>query len=161
MIIDIIAVLILITGFMQGFKRGLVYELFNLIGYIGSFIFAHFMYGVIMDWITQQYGMPFGASGMRLFRPLLFAILFSLFWKLVRIIKDIVKPITKLPIISQLNDLLGGLLSLVSRLVIIIVVINILTVIPNRPVRNNLEQSIVAHRVLSRINIFESFNGQL
>lgn len=146
--------MILITGFLRGLHRGLVIELFDLIGFVAATVVAILFTQPLTDLIDQVVSNQLVNSRIDLLiKWLIFAGLFLLTSKLVRVIRNAIRPITKLPIISQLNGLLGGGINLISHYLLIFILLNFLIILPSQVIHQQYNQSSVSQWIVTQTPI--------
>ncbi len=114
-----IILLALIAGFgLFGLWFGLVHAVFSLIGtFLGLFVASRF-YEQMGNWLMNLIGWSNNFS-----KVLMFIIAFVLIARLVSVgfwlIEKVLGIVTKLPVISGLNHLLGGLFGLIEGVLVI------------------------------------------
>ena len=149
-----IILLVLIAGFgMFGLWFGFVHAVFSLIGTFVGLYFASRFYEPMANWLMGLTGWSNNFS-----KVLMFIIAFVLIARLVSIlfwlVEKVLGVITKLPIISGLNHLLGGLFGLFEGVFVIGVCIYFIARFPVGPWFMNLvSNSIVAPYLVQPVKI--------
>ena len=118
LLIDIILVLILVSLFARGWKQGFVDSLGELIGAIIAFLVAR--------WLSSPLAIPVGflmPNHPGLARFISFLIIFLLVAWLVGMVfglaAKLLKIVTKLPLISLANKILGGIMGFLAGIVFV------------------------------------------
>lgn len=154
MIFTIIIILILVFGFTRGLHKGLVVEILNLAGILLStvvgFIYTSPIAEFALNWLNHG-NSTLGTQ--RAVKWLIFGILVIGVWQIVRLVKSILIPVTKLPVIHQLNALLGGGINVLSSYLLIFFLLNLLLMIPNQAIVNQYEQSTVSQWIVKQTPI--------
>jgi uncharacterized membrane protein required for colicin V production len=158
-----VAVLVM-TGLILGYYRGFVSQLVSIAGLFIAYVVAFTFYKDIAPWIAgllsnsnseayQKY--DFFIKGFHLDTYVSNAIAFGLLLLGVKIALSIVGRIlhwiTLTPGIRTINQWAGALLGLAEAVLIVIVVVNVMTVIPNDTVQRLLKESALAPHVLNAL----------
>ncbi|GKS81849.1 hypothetical protein LPAF129_15350 [Ligilactobacillus pabuli] len=160
MLVSLIILLVLLLGFRYGFKRGLVQTLLSILGYLVvlglALYFSGGVGGFLLKYLPnldQQVGN--GETITRLFyRILAFWIIAIVGGIAFRVVTRTFTSITKLPLVSQLNSLAGGIVWLAVAYVLTFFVLLLLATSPTSPVQNSLSSSPVAQFMLKETPIF-------
>lgn len=161
MSLSLIIILLLIVAYRTGARKGLVQTVVNVVGYI--------VVAAASAWLAHEYGpalsshMPqiadaggglLAAAGINL-NSAFYQIL--LFWILTiglgigfRMVSGSLLVFTKLPVISQLNRLLGGVASFLLMYAVIFFGLILAGSWPNAEVRAAVDDSAVAEFILNR-----------
>ncbi|MFT8742739.1 MAG: CvpA family protein [Lentilactobacillus hilgardii] len=122
-----IILLILTIGFLTGWRKGFVVEVLNLIGFIVSMTVGVLFTGPVASFVNQFIDRSGGSNSAHLMIKLfIFVVLFSLVWQVIRILRRVLTPVTKLPLINQVNAILGGGINLITKYLVIFVMLNVL-----------------------------------
>lgn len=149
MILNMIILLILAIGFLTGWRKGFVVEVLNLIGFIASMTAGVLFTGPIAAFVNQFIDRSGGSNSAHLMIKLfIFVVLFSLVWQVIRILRRVLNPVTKLPLINQANAILGGGINLITKYLVIFVMLNVLILLPSQGIQNQYQQSAVSQWIV-------------
>ena len=149
--IDIVIIVVLILSILIGLKKGFLLSLIDLIGTVAIFMMAYILAPLCsssMMLINSLVNIDVGNEYLNVLiieksnELLWFVILFVVGSILVMFIKPIFKAIDELPLIKQLNHLLGGVFGIIKSYIVCLVFLFIL----NTPFIKN--GSIVIERTL-------------
>lgn len=121
---DIVFAGILILCVIAGFWRGLIRSLFGLLGGIVAIVFAFAFCQNFSDWTARTLGF-WGPAWLRvpvLRKAVSVLILFILFDILIHMAGSLLDRICRLPVLHQVNSLLGGIFGLFKGIVIVLLV---------------------------------------
>ena len=144
MILSLIIIILLICAFRYGIRRGLLGSLVSLLGYIIVFILSLFLASPLGNIIAGLFSNINDGSGLL---AMTFYKILS-FWIIVRILANVSKGFTKLPVVSQFNALLGGILTTIMMYVVIFFGLILLSNWPSQEVKQTVEESRVAVYIL-------------
>lgn len=153
--ITLVIILLLILAFRYGWKRGLLMTLLNMAGYIIVFLIAIFLskpLGRELSFVLPSLWKSSVFQGM-FYDMLAFWIVAIVGGIIYRVLARTVNGITKLPLISQVNALVGALLSTVMMYIIIFFVLLLMSVWPNQSVKASVRESTVAEWILKKTPI--------
>ena len=154
--VDIALLFVLVITLIIGLKRGLLLSLIDLVGTIAIFIMSYILAPLCADMMMLTSSFLNIDVGNEYLNTLIleksnellwFIILFAVGSLLVLFIKPIFEAIDELPVIKQLNHLLGGVFGIVKTYVICLVFVFIL----NTPIIRN-GGIIVEKTVLSYVD---------
>ncbi|MCI6063312.1 CvpA family protein [Lactobacillus salivarius] len=151
MIISLIIIILLIYAFRYGIRRGLLGSLVSLLGYIIVFILSLLLASPLGNIITDLFSNINDGSGllaMTFYKILSFWIIGIIGGIIVRILANVSRGFTKLPVISQFNALLGGILTTIMMYVVIFFGLILLSNWPSQKVKQTVEESRVAVYIL-------------
>ncbi|MGF2383704.1 CvpA family protein [Lentilactobacillus otakiensis] len=154
MIFSIGIILILIFGFLRGLHRGFVNKILSLIGFLAATLVSIVGTSPIAGWINQaifQSGQ--NETAQLIIKWVVFAVLFGLVWRIVRLLSDLLAPITRLPLLHQLNSLLGGIADFIIKYLFIFILLNFLLMFPSQSIRDQYEQSDVSQWIVKKTPI--------
>ncbi|HEX3017990.1 MAG TPA: CvpA family protein [Caproicibacter sp.] len=137
---DIIMAAVLVIFAISGFRRGFVRSLVDLIGGIVAVAAAVAYSQQFANWL-QPFFSKSGSAWMqnRLFaRAVAALILFALFEAIIQTIAYLLDHVFHLPVLRQINSLLGGVLGLCKGAVVVLLACAVLRIslpakIPNNP----------------------------
>ncbi len=121
---DIVFAGILILCVVIGFRKGLIRSLFGLLSGIVAIVFAFASCQSFSDWLVSFLGSS-GPSWIRipiLRKAISVLILFILFDILIHAVGSLLNRICRLPVLHQLNSLLGGVFGFFKGAVIVLLV---------------------------------------
>lgn len=149
MIIDIIIVVLLLLGISNGYKKGVVRQLFNIIsiiiGYIVSFLLSSRLAFLLAQFLpTNKVADQFSStlSGLNIsegyYQVISFFLIFFLVQFVIRVIGNTLGLVTKLPVIKSANKLLGGIFGFLEVYLVLFVCIYCVYVLPISPNFHNM-----------------------
>ena len=151
MILSLIIIILLICAFRYGIRRGLLGSLVSLLGYIIVFILSLFLASPLGNIIADLFSNINDGSGLlatTFYKILSFWIIGIIGGIIVRILANVSKGFTKLPVVSQFNALLGGILTTIMMYVVIFFGLILLSNWPSQKVKQTVEESRVAVYIL-------------
>lgn len=126
-------------------------SLVSLLGYIIVFILSLFLASPLGNIIADLFSNINDGSGLlatAFYKILSFWIIGIIGGIIVRILANISRGFTKLPVISQFNALLGGILTTIMMYVVIFFGLILLSNWPSQKVKQTVEESRVAVYIL-------------
>lgn len=154
MIFSIGIILILIFGFIHGLHRGFVSEILSLIGFVlatfVSLLATSPIAAFINDAIFQRGD---NQTAQLVIKWVIFALLFGLVWRLIRGMRNLLAPLTRLPIVHQLNSLLGGFADFIIKYLIIFILLNFVLIFPSETIQEQYQQSQVSQWIVKKTPI--------
>lgn len=126
-------------------------SLVSLLGYIIVFILSLFLASPLGNIIAGLFSNINDRSGLlatTFYKILSFWIIGIIGGIIVRILANVSKDFTKLPVISQFNALLGGILTTIMMYVVIFFGLILLSNWPSQEVKQTVEESRVAVYIL-------------
>ena len=126
-------------------------SLVSLLGYIIVFILSLFLASPLGNIIADLFSNINDGSGllaMTFYKILSFWIIGIIGGIIVRILANVSRGFTKLPVISQFNALLGGILTTIMMYVVIFFGLILLSNWPSQKVKQTVEESRVAVYIL-------------
>ncbi|GEN48445.1 CvpA family protein [Ligilactobacillus pobuzihii] len=160
MLVSLIILLILVLGFRYGYKRGLIQTLISVVGYVVVFLLSLYLSGPFGDFLTKympaldQSASNAGTVTMIFYRVLAFWIIAIFGGIILRVVTQTFTSITKLPVISQVNRLAGGLAWLIIFYIIVFFALLLLTTSPTSQVQDSLTSSPVAEFIIKETPVF-------
>lgn len=154
MVFSIGIILILIFGFLHGLSKGFVAEVLSLIGFVlatfVSIIGTSPIADVINNAILQGSD---NETAQVIVKWVIFVLLFGIVWRIVRGLSNLLSPLTRLPIIHQLNSLLGGAADFIIKYLFIFIVLNFLLILPSQSIQDQYQQSPVSQWIVKKTPI--------
>lgn len=154
---SIIILLVLLFGFLIGLKRGFILQVMHLIGYIASFIIATLFFRKLASHLALWIPYPDLASDSlwaiflnsqplenAFYNAISFAIIFFATKIILQIIASMLDSLANLPILRQVNKLLGALLGFVEVYLIVFIVLYILALVPVASIQTKIKSSFLA-----------------
>ncbi|MCP0885985.1 CvpA family protein [Ligilactobacillus sp. WILCCON 0076] len=166
MIISLIIIILLILAFRHGIRKGLVLPILNFIGYIlVLFISLHFAtsFGDFLatrlpdlggSTSTSILGIANISISQLIYRVLAFWIIILAGGIVFRFVARVINGVFKLPLLSQLNSLIGGILSLVVMYIAIFFGVLILSTGPTESIKASVTSAPVANFILEKTPLF-------
>jgi uncharacterized membrane protein required for colicin V production len=159
--LSLLLIILLITSFFIGFRRGFVLQLIHLTGFIIAFIVAYRYYSDLAVHIRLWIPYPQFPSDNPAFMlidafngehvyysGIAFAILFFGTKIAMQIIGSMFDFLAHLPILNVINGWLGGILCFLEVLLILVVVLHIAALLPVELVQATLKESTLAKLIL-------------
>ena len=154
MVLTIGIIGILIFGFFRGLHRGFVNEILSLIGFLAATIVSIAFTSPIADFINHAIFQNGGnQSAQMIIKWFIFAMLFGFVWRMVHLLGDLLSPITRLPLLHQLNALLGGASDLLIKYLFIFILLNFLVMFPDQSIREQYQQSVISQWIVKKTPI--------
>ncbi|KRK89154.1 CvpA family protein [Lentilactobacillus sunkii] len=154
MIFSIGIILILIFGFLRGLHRGFVAEILSLIGFVLATFVSLVATSPIAAFINDAvFKSGDNQTAQLVVKWVIFALLFGLVWRLIRVMRNLLTPLTKLPIVHQLNSLLGGFADIIIKYLIIFILLNFLLIFPSETIQEQYQQSEVSQWIVKKTPI--------
>jgi len=163
MVITIISILVLLTGFYAGYRRGFALQLVYFVGYSLSFFMAKSMYQSVGKKIELLVPYPAATQSTKLtifdnkllfdldkafYAAFGFFIVLIIGYLLTKFVGMLCYGLTFIPIVGKSDQLIGGLINLVLTYIGLVIVLTILSMVPIGMIQNTL-----AHSTLSRLMI--------
>jgi uncharacterized membrane protein required for colicin V production len=160
--LDLAIIIILIIGFFVGLKRGLIMQLFHLVGFIIAYIAARTYYDDLAPKLTLWIPYPSRGENSTLklltdsadmeaafYRAISFVIIFFAVKILLRIIGAMLDFIAHLPVLKQLNTLGGGILGFIEIYFVLFILLYIAALIPIEVLQGPLDRSFLADAIVN------------
>lgn len=159
--LSLLLLILLITSFFVGFRRGFVLQLIHLTGFIVAFVVAYLYYAElaihIRLWIPYPQFPADNPAFMLIeafnfehvyYSGIAFAILFFATKIAMQIIGSMFDFLAHLPILNFFNGWLGGILCFIETLLVLVVLLHITALLPIEMVQDVLKESTLAKLVL-------------
>ncbi|HLR22788.1 MAG TPA: CvpA family protein [Pseudogracilibacillus sp.] len=159
--ISILLILILVFGFFMGMKRGFILQLMHLLSFIIAFTVAVLYYKKLapnlVSWIpypdiTSEQSWAIFLDSMPMENAFYNAIAFALIFFGTKIILQIIASmldfVARLPVLKQLNKLLGAILGFVEVYLILFVLLYVVALTPVGKLQGYVADSFVARLIV-------------
>jgi uncharacterized membrane protein required for colicin V production len=159
--LSLLLLILLITSFFVGFRRGFILQLIHLTGFIIAFLVAYLYYNELAVHIRLWVPYPQFSSDNPAFMliesfnfedvyysGIAFAILFFATKIIVQIIGSMFDFLAHLPILNIINGWLGGVLCFLETVLILVVVLHVAALLPIELVQDVLKESSLAKLIL-------------
>jgi uncharacterized membrane protein required for colicin V production len=154
MVFSIGIILILIFGFLHGLSKGFVAEVLSLIGFVLATFVSIIGTSPIADAINNAiFQGSDNQTAKVIVKWVIFALLFGIVWRIVRGLSNLLSPLTRLPIIHQLNSLLGGAADFIIKYLFIFILLNFLLILPSQSIQDQYQQSPVSQWIVKKTPI--------
>ncbi|MEI3612618.1 CvpA family protein [Pseudogracilibacillus sp. SO30301A] len=164
--ISIIILLVLIFGFFMGLKRGFILQLMHLVGFIIAFIVAilyfrklasHLPYWIPYPEFSSDQVWAVFLNSMPLenafYNAIAFAIIFFATKIILQIIASMLDFLANLPVLRQLNKLLGAILGFVEVYFITFLILFVLALLPMEAIQVRIKSSFLATLIVEHTPI--------
>ncbi|WP_426004605.1 CvpA family protein [Bacillus sp. DWP3-1] len=153
--IDIIILFLLLMGTLVGLKRGFILQLIKLISFVVSILVASMFYQSLapqLTWIPApnfsggQAQLAFFSGNLETayYNTIAFIILFILTKILLAIIGGLLTTIASIPVIKQVNKLLGGVLGFLETYLFVFILLFVAALLPVDALQTMMSTSILA-----------------
>lgn len=171
LIFDIVIILLLIFGFIQGWKRGLITSFLHLVGTIVIFVLAFYLRGPVSAVLINYFPfMSFGgifkditSLNIVLYEGIAFficvcvlVIIFNIILKFSKILNKILNATI---ILGLPNKLLGAILNIIRYYIIIFIILFIATLIPMSS--NYVKESNLGNRIVNNTPVLSDVTKDL
>ncbi|WP_144498685.1 CvpA family protein [Bacillus pumilus] len=158
--IDIIILFLLLMGTLVGLKRGFILQFIKLISFVVSILVASMFYQSLapqLTWIPApnfsggQAQLAFFSGNLETayYNTIAFIILFILTKILLAIIGGFLTTIASIPVIKQVNKLLGGVLGFLETYLFVFILLFVAALLPVDALQTMLSKSILADAIVS------------
>ncbi|MBO8170298.1 MAG: CvpA family protein [Bacillaceae bacterium] len=161
--LDLILLFFLAGSLILGFRRGFVWQVIHLLGFVAAYLIAFFYYRdlvpVVSEWIpfpdfSENVYMSFLDVSSSLETIFYSAISFGLLFFATRLLLNaaghVFHGVVSLPVLSFFNRWLGAMLSLVEVALVLTLLINIAASLPFTMVQQELAHSRISQYVLEK-----------
>ncbi|MDY0408614.1 CvpA family protein [Virgibacillus soli] len=161
--VDFILVLLLIFGLLMGLKRGLILQVFHLIGFIVSFVIAIYYYKKLASklvlfipypdlsdkssWADFLQALPLETA---FYNAIAFVIIFFAAKIALQIIASMLDFVASLPILNSVNKLLGALLGFIEVYLLSFITLFLLALTPVDAIQQYINNSSVALFIIEK-----------
>lgn len=162
--LTIIILLILAYSFYTGFRRGLIMQAIQLLGYIITFILATKFYEPLSRYVEMVIPFPSIQQSSNLvfyneaqsflvdqafYRAITFLVIWLIGWLVTKFLAVFFTRITYYEILSHVNHIGGGLVNVLITFVMIYIFLFILSLIPMEFIQQQFVDNPVAYRIVS------------
>ncbi|MFB4159773.1 CvpA family protein [Geomicrobium sp. JSM 1781026] len=158
--LSVLILLILVTNFFIGLRRGFILQLFHLVSFFGSLIVAYLFYSDVAEYLRLWVPYPQfldDPSNMFIsafnfeavyYNGIAFAILFFATRILLHILASMLDFVSHLPVLRSVNRLLGGALGFVEAYLIVFVLLIVAALLPVDAVQQTIGNSSIARLII-------------
>lgn len=162
--LSVIILLVLIYSFYTGFRRGLVMQAVQLIGYILTFILATRFYEPISKYVEMLVPFPSVQQNSDLlfydeaqsflvdqafYRAITFVAIWLIGWLVTKFLSLFFTRITYYNVLNYVNHIGGGVVNVLISFVMIYVLLFILSLIPIEFIQQQFVDNPLAYRIVS------------
>lgn len=155
MVITLFILLVLVGGFFIGLRKGLVFQIVNLTGFIIALAVAYFYFNDIaphLRWIPYPGSTGGNAEGIY-YQAIAFVILFTGIRILWNILGSTLDFLANLPLLSIVNRWLGGAFGFMKVYLIIFLLLNLVAFVPIISVQQAVSDSTLAQTIVQNTPI--------
>lgn len=158
-----ILIILFVVGFIVGLKRGLIMQVFHLVGYILAFIIAKKYYHVLAPhlvlwipypdlsgdntWLSLLESLPLERG---FYQAISFVLIFFIAKIVLQMIASMIDFMAQLPIIHSINRILGGLLGFIEVYLIVFIILFILALAPVGFIQSSIQEANLALFMLEK-----------
>ncbi|HET7628256.1 MAG TPA: CvpA family protein [Bacillales bacterium] len=167
--LTLIILVVLIAGFFIGLRRGLIYEIIHLTGFVAAFIVAYLYFDDIASrlrlWIPYPgsgagEGVAFFSDALNLeeayYRGIAFAMLFFGTKIILHILGTMLDFLAELPLLRTVNRWLGGAFGFVEVYLLVFLLLSFAALVPLDFIQNAVGQSGLAQTIVQHTPIFSA-----
>jgi len=167
MLLTLIILIILASGFFNGFRRGLILQLVHLAGFVVAYIIAMIYFKPLAG--TLKFWIPFPSSASQsdlfqflgnmdlqtaYYRAIAFIILFIATKIVLTILGSMLNFLAELPILRSVNHLSGALIGFVEAYLIIFFLLYAGSLTPVGGIQSAIDQSTLAQSMITSTPYF-------
>lgn len=158
--IDIVILFLLLMGTLVGLKRGFILQFIKLISFVVSILVASLFYQSLapqLTWIPApnfsggQAQLAFFSGNLETayYNTIAFIILFILTKILLAIIGGLLTTIASIPVIKQVNKLLGAVLGFLETYLFVFILLFVAALLPVDALQTMMSKSMLADAIVS------------
>ncbi|WP_249669633.1 CvpA family protein [Bacillus altitudinis] len=158
--IDIIILFLLLMGTLVGLKRGFILQFIKLISFVVSILVASLFYQSLapqLTWIPApnfsggQAQLAFFSGNLETayYNTIAFIILFILTKILLAIIGGLLTTIASIPVIKQVNKLLGAVLGFLETYLFVFILLFVAALLPVDALQTMMSKSMLADAIVN------------
>lgn len=164
--LDLIILIVLLTGLIVGLKRGLIVQLMHIVSYVVALIVAYIYYKPLAEkfvfWVPYPGVTDTGSLGVVIdsldldrtfYRVIAFAVIFFVMKFTLQIVASIFDFIAYLPVLKSLNRILGALFGVIEYYLLLFIVLYVFALLPIEPVQNLMSKSLLSGLILEHTPI--------
>lgn len=153
-LLDWIILSLLVIGLFWGYSKGLILQLFQLLGWLLAFIIAYIGYDTVAPLLrtvipfpqsTDTSAFSYATETFQLenmfYSALAFCLLFFLSRIAISYLARLLHFVSSLPILNMANRVSGAIIGFLTTFVILLILINVLYVMPSSAIHEQLNQS--------------------
>ncbi|WP_226569002.1 CvpA family protein [Bacillus stratosphericus] len=170
--IDIIILFLLLMGTLVGLKRGFILQTIKLISFVVSILVASMFYQSLAPQLTWIPAPDFSGGQAQLaffsgnletayYNTIAFIILFILTKILLAIIGGLLTTIASIPVIKQLNKLLGGVLGFLETYLFVFILLFVAALLPVDALQTMISKSMLADVIVGNTPYLSSLVKEL
>lgn len=143
-------IIILALGVISGYQRGFVSVVMSLLAYIVAWLIATIFSQTLAEFLFHAFTSSSSVAVPipRMLSGVVFLVLFSISYSVVRRIGRDLNLITRLPVIHSVNALVGAAINFIVRYLLLFLVLNILLLFPNQWIQTQYQTSPVAQNIV-------------
>jgi len=160
-LLNIGIILVLAWGFWRGYRRGLVLQALTTIGYLAVWLIARVVAQPLASGISGMFSggtqlnqsagtVAANDAGAFFLNGLVFSSILTIGYFIVRHFARRVNRITRIPVLHQVNALLGGTINLVIRYVVVFIILNLLILLPIDSFQRRYDTAPVAQWIVKK-----------
>lgn len=145
-------IIILALGLISGYQRGFVSVVMSLLAYIVAWLIATIFSQTLAEFLFHAFTSSNSSAVPipRMLSGVVFFVLFSVAYSVVRRVGRDLNLITRLPLIHSVNALVGAALNFIVRYLLIFLVLNLLLLFPNQWIHVQYQNSPVAQNIVKK-----------
>lgn len=159
MVITIISILVLLTGFYAGYRRGFALQLVYFVGYTSSFYVAKSQYKSVGEKMELLIPYPAVTQTTKLtvfdnklmfdldkafYAAFGFFVVLLIGYLVTKFIGMLCYRLTFIPLVGKSNQLIGGVINLVLTYIGLVIILTMISMIPLSVIQNAFERSALA-----------------
>ncbi len=161
--VDMIVILLLLVGFVIGWKRGLFKQIMRFVGSILAMIIAYALAETVSPLLRSFIPFPnLGNSSIlnivlsngivenAFYNAIAFVITFIIAKIIISILTSVLNVAARIPVLKQVNSLAGGVFGLVETFLFVFVVLLVASLLPIGAVQAQMEGSILAGFIVNK-----------
>ncbi|MGX4686795.1 CvpA family protein [Vagococcus sp. JNUCC 83] len=181
MMLTVISILVLLTGFYAGYRRGFALQLVYFVGYAISFFMAKELYKTVGKKIELLIPYPAPTQGTKLsvfdssllfdldkafYAAFGFLIVLGIGYLITKFVGMLCYRLTFIPLVNKSNQLIGGLINLALTYIGLVIILTILSMVPIEFIQNAFAKSgtartMIEHTPVLSSNLYQWFIKQI
>lgn len=164
MIVTIGIILLLLVGVFNGMRQGAVKYILKFVGLIVVWLIAYMYYKPLAQHlkfitfdVSKESALSFLNSEIVFYNVIAFAIIFVVSSIVVKIIINLLNSVTRLPILKQLNGLIGAVLGFVIFYAVIFMVMNFLLLFSSETIQTAYQSSQLAQWMMTETPLLSDY----
>jgi len=171
MVITIISILVLLTGYYAGYRRGFALQLVYFVGYSLSFFMAKSLYKSVGQKLELLVPYPAVTQSTKLtvfdnklmfdldkafYAALGFFLVLIVGYLVTKFVGMLCYGLTFIPLVGKSNQLIGGLINLALTYIGLVIVLTMISMIPLSFIQNAFEKSALAKVMIEHTPVLSS-----